>query len=239
MADAFGRMVSDYYRDELSAAPIHRRDDGETWDGVVGWYFAPASEWPALERRFVDRTAGLTLDGGCGPGRTALYLQRRGRTVVGLDRSPLALAVARARGLDHVVASDLEAPAVRGPFDSVVVLGGQLGATGSRYGLGKTLGELADVTADCGLLVADLLDPTAVEDPDRTAYLRARRIADGVSLRRFRVEYGDLVGPWIDLLCLAPSALRELVRSTSWRVDALERSGDRYYVALKLTPERG
>lgn len=235
MADAFGRMVRDYHFDEMGDAPVHRRDDDETWDAVVGWYFAPPDEWPDLERAFVDQTRGRTLDVGCGVGRTALYVQRRGRDVVGVDRSPLALAVARARGLRHAVATDMRDLGVRDAFDTLLVLGGQLGAPGSQFGLRATLRELAGVTAEDGRLVADLMDPTAVDDPERAAYLQARQIADGVSIRRFRVEYGDLVGPWIDLLFLTPSAFRGLVRTTPWRIDSLERTeSEQYYVVLKL-----
>jgi len=235
MDDAFGRMVRDHYVDELGDAPVHRRDDGETWDAVVGWYFAPPAEWSDLERAFVDRTTGRTLDVGCGVGRSALYVQRAGREVVGVDRSPMALAVARARGLRHAVATDMERLGVRDEFDTLLVLGGQLGAPGTRFSLRKALRELAAVATPNGRLVADLLDPTEVDDPDRAAYLQSRQIGDGVALRRFRVEYGQLEGPWIDLLCLTPSSFRELLRDTPWRIDTLEATGsEKYYVELKL-----
>lgn len=234
MADAFGRMVRDYYLDELAETPVHRRDDGATWDADVGWYFAPPKAWPDRERALVDRTVGHTLDVGCGPGRTALFLQRRERTVVGIDRSPLALAVAHARGLRHAVATDLAALGVGGQFDTVLVLGGQLGSPGSRFGIRKALREFARVLGPDGRLLADLLDPTAIDDPDRAAYLRAHQIADGVTIRRFRVEYGHVAGPWIDLLFLTPAAFRELLRDTPWRIDTLETTDrEQYFVSLK------
>jgi len=235
MADAFGRMVRDYYVDELGDAPVHRRDDGETWDAVVGWYFAGPEEWPDLERQLVDRTRGDTLDLGCGVGRTALYVQRSGRKVVGVDRSPMALAVARARGLRRAVATDMAELGIDASFDTLVVLGGQLGAPGTRFALRNALREFTRVAAPQARLVADLMDPTAVEDPDRASYLRSHQIADGVAIRRFRVEYGRLEGPWIDLLFLTPSSFRALVRDTPWRIDRLETTdGEKYYVELKL-----
>ncbi len=50
------------------------------------------------EADFVDRLGpGSVLDAGCGTGRVAAELARRGREVVGVDRDPSMLAVARTR----------------------------------------------------------------------------------------------------------------------------------------------
>lgn len=229
--DAFGRMVLDHHRGELAADPVHRRDDGVTWRGVLEWYFSEPAAWPAREREFVDAATGSVLDLGCGVGRHGRYLQARGQPVVGVDRSPLACRIARQRGLDQVVVGDLLHPPVRGRFDTALVLGGQLGAPGSRFGVRTLLSDLAGL-AD--RVVADLFDPTAVDDEDRQAYLQRRQIADGVSIRRFRVEYDGLEGPWIDLLYLAPAAFRELVGKTPWNLVTLEEGEDEhYYVVLE------
>jgi SAM-dependent methyltransferase len=50
------------------------------------------------EADFVDRLGpGSVLDAGCGTGRVAGELARRGREVVGVDRDPSMIAVARVR----------------------------------------------------------------------------------------------------------------------------------------------
>ncbi|PSQ15256.1 class I SAM-dependent methyltransferase [Halobacteriales archaeon QS_8_69_26] len=229
--DAFGHMVRDYHRGDLAADPVHRRDDGETWRGVLEWYFADPGAWPTREREFVDRAEGRVLDLGCGVGRTARYLQGRGQAVVGVDRSPLACGVARERGLDRVVAGDLVDPPIRGAFDTVLAVGGQLGVPGSRFGLRTLLKDLADLG---DRLVADLFDPTEVDDEERWTYLERRKIADGAAIRRFRVEYDERQGPWIDLLYLTPASFREIVAATPWEVSVLDEGEDEhYYVVLE------
>jgi SAM-dependent methyltransferase len=52
----------------------------------------------AVDERMLDRCAGPTLDLGCGPGRLTAALGRRGVPALGVDLSPVALAVATARG---------------------------------------------------------------------------------------------------------------------------------------------
>ena len=64
------------------------------------------------------------LDAGCGTGRVALELDRRGLTVVGVDLDPSMLDVARAKG-PHVrwVEGDLATVALSAAFDAVVMAG--------------------------------------------------------------------------------------------------------------------
>jgi SAM-dependent methyltransferase len=69
------------------------------------------------------------LDAGCGTGRVALELYRRGRDVVGLDVDPVMLEEARSKGPDlRWILGDLADPAldVGRTFDLVVMAGNVL-----------------------------------------------------------------------------------------------------------------
>jgi hypothetical protein len=66
-------------------------------------YFAPVT---AQERALLALVEGPVLDVGCGPARHARLLQARGLTAIGLDRSLLALGLARSFGLRHRVHAD-------------------------------------------------------------------------------------------------------------------------------------
>src|SRR5580658_6930104 len=69
------------------------------------------------------------LDAGCGTGRVAIELHRRGRRVVGIDLDPSMLEVAR-RKAPYIpwIQSDLAGPdlSVDQPFDAVVLAGNVL-----------------------------------------------------------------------------------------------------------------
>ncbi len=77
------------------------------------------------EASFVMRYAPRSvLDAGCGSGRVAIELARRGVDVVGADVNPSMLAVARERGSGVTwVESDLAALELGRTFDVVVMAG--------------------------------------------------------------------------------------------------------------------
>src|SRR5437764_15405506 len=93
MADAFGQMLLGG-----TGLEIIERDDGFLDAGKMA-YFAPVALWPAVERRALRWVRGRVLDVGVGAGRAALEVQRRGRSLVGIDVSSGAAEVARWRGL--------------------------------------------------------------------------------------------------------------------------------------------
>lgn len=68
--------------------------------------------------------AGSVLDAGCGTGRIAIELARRGHDVVGVDLDPGMLATARAKDADLTwVEADLAALDLGRAFDTVVMAG--------------------------------------------------------------------------------------------------------------------
>jgi len=209
--DAFGWMVREFHRDGLAGQPQYRRLDGTTAEAHLQGYFRGADDWHAVERRLLAAADGRVLDAGCGVGRHALPLADRGHDVVGFDRSPGAVTVARERGVPAAV-GDLTRPPTVGPFDTVLALGKQA-AVGERVAdLRTTLDALAAVTRPGGRLLADF------DDPSRWG---GDGTAGDAAVRRFRVEYDGLVGPWTDLLVLSPDRLRRTVADTPWRVRRL------------------
>src|SRR5918999_2988986 len=78
---------------------------------------------------------GRVLDVGCGAGRAALRLQERGHELVAVDISPLAVEVARRRGvLDAREVPFERVDASLGIFDTVLMLGNNFGLVGSAGG---------------------------------------------------------------------------------------------------------
>ncbi|MFC1641482.1 class I SAM-dependent methyltransferase [Myxococcota bacterium] len=150
------------------------------WDRKAEAYRGLArSNWPSnTYNRFVhERQMGLidqlvgdvrdlsVADVGCGTGRAALHLARRGAKVTGIDFSPKALEVARAdagrEGLDvhFELGNLLEQPRaeLRGRFDWVLALGCLCLACQDQAALGRALGHLVGLLATGGRLL--LLEP--------------------------------------------------------------------------------
>ena len=226
VADAFGQMLLDG-----SGPEIIERDDGFLEAAKIG-YFAPVARWPAVERRALRWARGRVLDVGVGAGRAALELQRRGRTVVGIDVSPGAVEVARARGVREVrllAFEDVEDSL--GRFDTVVMFGNNFGLFGSPSKARRLLRRLRHV-AD--RIVAASNDPYATKDPAHLAYQeRNRKRGRMAGQLRLRVRYRDLIGPWFDYLIVSPDEMTSILEGTDWQIRRLiQEKGSGYYVAV-------
>jgi SAM-dependent methyltransferase len=234
MDDAFGAMVRDYHRDAYDGSGCYRSHTGETRDGHPEWYFSesfPAETEAALDR--VREHEGRVVDAGCGAGSHALALQRSGVDVLATDVSDGALHVADERGVDRIARADLQSlPVVA---DCVFLAGTQFGLGGTVEAFQETLGALAATTELGGRVVGDLKDPFAVAETHVAGKEELREFDPEARIahRRMRTEYRDLVGPWLDLLCLTPEAARDAIAPTAWSVsEIIEGDGARYFLVL-------
>jgi SAM-dependent methyltransferase len=226
VADAFGVMLLGGTGPE-----IIERDDGFL-DPVEMNYFAPVAQWPAVERRALRWARGRVLDVGVGAGRAALELQRRGRSVVGIDISPGAIEVARARGVRDVrllAFEDIDDSV--GQFGTIVMFGNNFGLFGSPSKAKRLLRRLRPL-AD--RIVAGSNDPYATEDSAHLAYQdRNRKRGQMPGQLRLRVRYRDLIGAWFDYLIVSPDEMAAILEGTGWRIHRLlQQDGSGYYVAV-------
>jgi SAM-dependent methyltransferase len=98
-----------------------------------------------LEAELASLPPGRALDLGCGTGRAAIWLARRGWRATGVDFSETALELARASGddVDWVLADLREYEPERGGFDLVLVLYIHLPAAERRSLLERAVAALA------------------------------------------------------------------------------------------------
>jgi len=105
----YGQAMFDHLHGRMGRLVIER-DDGRREITDISSLFAPYSgkrgRWREDERKAIRFARGHVLDIGCGPGRVALYLQRRGMDVTAIDVSPEALQVARTRGVRSAILMD-------------------------------------------------------------------------------------------------------------------------------------
>ena len=235
--DAYGQLVLDHLEGRR-AQEIVERDDGlvEANKGPLT-YFAPLRHWPAVERRALRWARGRCLDVGVGAGRVALELQARGRDVVGIDVSPLAVEVARRRGVRdaRVVPFDAVDESL-GRLDTVVMYGNNFGLFGSRAGARRLLGRLAALTSERGRILACSLDPYSTDDPLHAAYqARNRKRGRMAGQIRIRIRHRAAATPWFDYLLVSPDEMAELAESGGWRVRRFVRDDGPLYVGVLET----
>jgi rSAM/selenodomain-associated transferase 1 len=212
-ADLLGAAMVDFAAGRRAPAWL-RVAPGRRLAHNLAAYFAPVT---APERALLDLVEGPVLDVGCGPARHARFLQACGLTVIGLDRSSLALELARSLGLRHWLHADARSgplPAVR----TVLLLDGNLGLAGTPNGAVRLLHRLATACGPGGRLLVGGRAP-------RHGRLRPLVVRD---------EYQNLVGPWGRWLQAGLPAVLDLAHPAGWRLQHAITAGAHYWAALSL-----
>jgi SAM-dependent methyltransferase len=232
--DAYGQAMLDHFHGK-EAWEIVERDDGFFMIGAgPGLYFAPFEEWREPEQRAMGHVRGRVLDVGCGAGRVALHLQGLDHEVVGIDVSPAAIETCRLRGVADARAMSIDdVDSSLGTFDTIVMLGGNLGLLGDRERGRRILGNLADMTSDDGLIVGASRDRTTSTDPDIVDYF-TKNLAEGRLSGQgcIRIRYRKFVTEWFDFLRMTVGELADLLSVTGWRIQQTISSDDSLYVAV-------
>ncbi len=236
--DAMGQAMWDFHRG-LPAHEVAERDDGfVSLTGGPASYFAPYPDWPAHQKRAMRFARGRVLDVGCGAGRHALYLQGKGHRVTGVDLSPLAVRVCKARGLKHAEVKPVTAlGAGFGTFDTVLMLGNNFGLFGDERRARWLLRRFVRMTSRRGRILAESLDPHQSDDPQHLAYHRRNRARGRLAGQvRLRVRYKTFKTPYFDYLLVSRREMRAILERTGWAVERfLDGVGPTYVAVLGKT----
>lgn len=168
-----------------------------------------AAEPDATDIALLDRCTGPTLDIGCGPGRLAAELARRGVPSLGVDVTPVALLIARAAGATALRRSVFDRLPGEGRWPHALLVDGNIGIGGDPAAL---LDRVKALLLPCG---GELLVETATDERDDRHSLRFG-------------EHGAPV-PWASV---GATALRALAEPLGYRTTTTWTSADRAFTVL-------
>jgi SAM-dependent methyltransferase len=152
------------------------------------------------DEALVSRCAGATLDVGCGPGRLVAAVAATGVPALGVDVSPTAVRLTRARGVPAVCRSVFRRLPSEGRWRHVLLADGNIGIGGDPVRLlercrrliapqGNVLVELAEPGTASRRDVLRLRHGTVLSGPFRWAYLAADDLPDTAAQAGLREEH--------------------------------------------------
>jgi SAM-dependent methyltransferase len=175
----------------------------------------PLTRWlgraGAVDERVLERAVGPVLDVGCGPGRHVSSLARRGVLALGVDVSPVAVRLARARGASAIEGSIFDRVPGAGTWGSALLLDGNVGIGGRPDAL---LRRVAELLAPGGRILLELEPPGA-----------------GAVTRRLRLEGDGLASEWFAWARVAIDALDDPVAAAGLVVTERWCDGGRWFAA--------
>jgi SAM-dependent methyltransferase len=214
--ELYARAMLDHWLGKKVTVEFER-EDGLRRGSKVASYFTPPSRWPRMEQEAIRLVRGRVLDLGCGPGRHALFLQKKGFDVVGVDASPTQVALARIRGVNHVYPGSVRRlPQGLGTFNTVLMMGNNLGIAGDVPRVRRFLRDLRGITRKGARLIGHSRIPGTWSE-DHLPYVKANlRRGRPPGLLTLRVRYKGRVGDWFDLLLIPPEELARLGQEAGW-----------------------
>ena len=115
----------------------------------------------AADLTTLDDETGPVLDIGCGPARMVRAAVARGLTVLGLDVSPTAVAMAREAGLPVAAGSVFDPLAGEGEWNLALLLDGNIGIGGDPTAL---LVRCAQILTPTGSVVVETAPDATLDD---------------------------------------------------------------------------
>jgi hypothetical protein len=236
--DAYGHGVYDYFRGRGGFEVIEREDGFIATSQGPRAYLADYRDWPPAQRRAMNYVTGRVLDIGCGAGRVALYLQKKGFDVTGIDVSPLGIRVCRLRGLKKArVMSITEVSARLGRFDTLLMMGNNFGLFGNPKRARWLLRRFHGMTGERAGIIAESRNPYPrpgqTIDRRHLEYQRWNRQKGKMSGQlKIRARYKQYATPWFEYLIVSPKEMETILKGTGWRVREFIDAGDATYVAV-------
>ena len=231
----YGMLLMDYFNGDSCAQQIMERDDGKVIKIPISVYFRNFEELLPVEKNFLKYCKGDILCVGAGTGIHSLIMQENQFDVLALDISEEACKIMKKRGVKKVKCIDFNI--FKGEtFDTVVLLGRNIGMVGTLDKLEGFLLQLKSCLKEKGHILLDSFDLKYSQDETDINYMKmnekSNRYYGEVS---YRMIYNEARGEMFNWLYIDFSTLRNFAAKVNLVCEMLEKDEEGNYLArLKM-----
>jgi hypothetical protein len=113
------------------------------------------------------------------------------------------------------------------------MMGNNFGLFGSFKKAQKLLKKFHKMTSDNALIIATTRDPYKTDNPDHLEYHKRNKERGRMGGQlKIRVRFRKYVGKWFDYLMVSKNEVKEILKTTGWKVKEFIDSEDSQYVAV-------
>jgi SAM-dependent methyltransferase len=206
----YGRLLASAAAGGAPVAATVRSAGGPAFPLPLGRWLAPVDE---ADRALLALAEAPVLDIGCGPGRHLAALAAGGCAGLGLDLSPVAVRLARARGAEAILRSVFADVPGAGTWRTALLLDGNVGIGGAPAAL---LARARELIAPGGAVLVETAPP-------------------GVRTRidRVRLEAPGTVTPWFGWATVGADGIAPLARTAGLDLSDRLEAGGRWFARLE------
>jgi SAM-dependent methyltransferase len=218
--DAYGQEILAALEGKKSYEIVEREDGYFSISGGSGNYFAEYKDFPQHEKKAFKFVKGKILDVGIGAGRVALYFQKKGFDVIGIDNSPLAIKVCKKRGVKKAKVLGIEQiNLLKEKFDTVIMTGNNFGLFANKKKTKVLLKKIYKITSKKAIIIAESNDPYKTNDKNHLDYIKINQKKGKMGGQlKIRIRFEKFVGPWFEYLLVSKKEMNELLNQSGWRV---------------------
>ena len=236
MADVLGKAVMDFQQGNYT-------EDIKTFSSLdeedvipVPYLFRDFKEMPKVEQKALKLAKGKILDIGCGAGSHALHLQNKGFDVTAVDNSEGCITVAKERGVQKIVLSNILDYSEE-TFDTLLLLMNGIGLAGTLSNLTAFLQHLASLLRTNGQILLDSSDIIYMFDEDEDGGYWIPNNGKYYGEVTFTMQYKGLKSEPFDWIYLDYNTLQNACWANGLECEMMV-SGEHYDYLAKLTPKK-
>ncbi|RIV72079.1 class I SAM-dependent methyltransferase [Flagellimonas aequoris] len=236
MADVLGKAVMDFQQGNYT-------EDIKTFSSLdeedvipVPYLFRDFKEMPKVEQKALKLAKGKILDIGCGAGSHALHLQNKGFDVTAVDNSEGCITVAKERGVQKAVLSNILDYSEE-TFDTLLLLMNGIGLAGTLSNLTAFLQHLASLLRPNGQILLDSSDIIYMFDEDEDGGYWIPNNGKYYGEVTFTMQYKGLKSEPFDWIYLDYNTLQNACWANGLQCELMV-SGEHYDYLARLTHKK-
>ena len=229
--EPLGDAMEDYFLGNMGASICVKSSiEGDRYVPLES-FFREKDTFPQLEKNAFRYCKGKILDAGAGSGPHAMYLQKKGFDITGIDISEKSVEVMQRRGLKKAICADIFNYEEE-TFDTILMMMNGIGLAGDLQGLSKLLQHFKKLLNAGGQVLFDSTDIGYVSTFDRVISSLQLPPTEYYGTAYYQLEYKGKKGEIYPWLFIDRKTLTQIAGENGYKCQILKVQKSQFLASL-------